>query len=98
MGGRLAADLPESDPVGLAGKASDPFGWRPQGGESYSDLQERVTAWLEGLERDTVAVTHGGVSRVARGAMFAVAGTLVPFLEVPQDRILRLRDGAMHWL
>jgi probable phosphoglycerate mutase len=96
--GQLAANLPQSDPVGLAGKTADPFGWRPEGGESYRDLQARVAVWLAGLERDTVAVTHGGVSRVARGAMFAVPGALVPFLEVPQDKILKLRDGAMRWL
>ena len=27
--GRLAAELPKTDPAGLAQKASDPFGWRP---------------------------------------------------------------------
>ncbi len=54
--------------------------------------------WLEGLDRDTVAVTHGGVSRVARGAILGIESGLVPFLDVPQDRILILRDGAMTWL
>jgi probable phosphoglycerate mutase len=55
--GQLAADLPTTDPAGLAGKISDPFGWRPKDGESYSDLQERVSAWLSRLDKNTVAVT-----------------------------------------
>jgi probable phosphoglycerate mutase len=96
--GQLAADLPTTDPAGLAGKISDPFRWRPRNGESYSDLQERVSAWLSRLDRNTVAVTHGGVSRVARGAIFGLEHDLIPFLDVPQDRILEIRDGNMRWL
>lgn len=96
--GELASELIEKDPAGVAGKASDPFGWRPTGGESYRDLQDRVATWLDGLDRDTVAITHGGVSRVARGALFGLDTRLVPFLDVPQDRILVVRDGTMGWL
>jgi probable phosphoglycerate mutase len=96
--GQLAAELPLTDPEGLAGKTADPFGWRPKGGESYADLEARVAAWLSHLETPTVAVTHGGVSRVARGAIFGVDRHLVPFLEVPQDRILKLCDGKMEWV
>jgi probable phosphoglycerate mutase len=96
--GQLAADLPTTDPAGLAGKISDPFRWRPRNGESYSDLQERVSGWLSRLDRNTVAVTHGGVSRVARGAIFGLEHDLIPFLDVPQDRILEIRDGNMRWL
>jgi probable phosphoglycerate mutase len=96
--GELASELSEKDPTGVAGKASDPFGWQPIGGESYCDLQRRIAAWLDGLERDTVAITHGGVSRVARGALLGIDPDLVPFLDVPQDKILLLRDGVMDWL
>jgi probable phosphoglycerate mutase len=96
--GELASELPEKDPDGVAGKTSDPFGWQPIGGESYADLQRRIAVWLEHLERDTVAVTHGGVSRVARGAILGIDADLVPFLDSPQDKILLLRDGAMDWL
>ncbi len=96
--GELASELPEKDPVGVAGKTSDPFGWRPNGGESYCDLQKRIATWLAGLQRNSVAVTHGGVSRVARGALLGLDTEFVPFLDAPQDRILVLRDGTMDWL
>jgi probable phosphoglycerate mutase len=96
--GRLAAELPQTDPTGLAQKTSDPFGWRPAHGESYRDLQKRVSAWVATLKRDTVAVTHGGVSRVARGAILGIEDALVPYLDVPQDKVLRLRDATMLWL
>ena len=96
--GHLATELPLTDPAGVAAKLDDPFGWRPQGGESYADLSHRISAWLTTVTRDTVAVTHGGVSRVARGAVLGLDTREVPSLEVPQDRILALRAGEMEWL
>lgn len=96
--GELAAELPAKDPEGVAGKMSDPFGWRPRGGESYHDLEQRVSDWLGRLTTDTVAVSHGGVSRVARGALLGIERGIVPFLEVPQDRILKLSGGRMQWI
>lgn len=96
--GLLADTLPETDPEGVAAKAEDPFGWRPDGGESYADLSARIAAWLATVERETVAVSHGGVSRVARGLVLGLDTFDVPTLEAPQDRVLVLRDGAMRWL
>jgi broad specificity phosphatase PhoE len=96
--GELAAELPAKDPTGVAGKASDPYGWRPRDGESYRDLEIRASVWLEGLSMSTVAVSHGGVSRVARGALLGIDRHIVPFLEVPQDKILKLADGKMQWI
>lgn len=96
--GELASELPLSDPDGVAGKAADPFGWQPRGGESYADLMCRIRPWLASIDRDTVAITHGGVSRVARGAILGLAERDVPTLDVPQDRILVLRDATMRWI
>ena len=96
--GHLASELAETDPQGVAAKALDPFGWRPTGGESYADLMDRIAAWLKTVERDTVAISHGGVSRVARGAVLGLATAEVPYLDVPQDKVLILRDGGMEWL
>ena len=96
--GHLSTELPNTDPAGVAAKHADPFGWRPTGGESYADLMDRISVWLRTVSRDTVAITHGGVSRVARGAVLGLDTRDVPMLEVPQDRILVLRDAEMAWL
>jgi probable phosphoglycerate mutase len=96
--GELAAELAAKDPEGVASKAADPYGWRPRNGESYCDLEVRVSKWLEGLAGNTVAVSHGGVSRVARGALLGIDRSVVPFLEVPQDKILKLSGAKMQWL
>ena len=95
--GQLAADLPTTDPDGVAERASNWWHWRPVGGESYEDLTERVSAWLDTVERDTVVSSHGGVSRALRGTVVPVPRADVPRLKVPQDRVLILRRGFMDW-
>lgn len=96
--GTLAADLPRVDAGGLSARTRDPFRWRPQGGESYEDLMARAVPWLESIERDTVVVSHGGVSRVLRGHILGLNLKSVPLLDVPQDRVLLLRHNAIDWL
>jgi len=96
--GQLASEIPAIDPAGLALRKSDPFRWRPRDGESYADLMVRTTEWLESIDRDTVVVSHGGVSRTLRGYVIGLDPRNVLHLEVPQDRILLLRRGEMEWL
>jgi broad specificity phosphatase PhoE len=96
--GTLAADLPRVDAAGLIARTRDPYRWRPQGGESYEDLMARAVPWFESIERDTVVVSHGGVSRVLRGHILGLDLKSVPLLDVPQDRVLLLRHDAIDWL
>ncbi|HEX7076272.1 MAG TPA: histidine phosphatase family protein [Hyphomicrobiaceae bacterium] len=91
------AELPDRDPEGYQARLADPFGWRPRNGESYRDLMERVAGWLESLEGDAVVVSHGGVSRVLRGHLLGIDPREVPYLDVPQDKVLVLRPGHMAW-
>ena len=96
--GRLQADLPKLDPEGLAERALDPFHWRPEGGESYADLLVRVIDWLGSIDRDTVAASHGGVSRCLRAHVLGLDPATIPDLEIPQDRVLVLSNGTMRWI
>lgn len=96
--GHLAADLPKLDPEGLKARAADPFHWRPRGGETYAELMARTSSWLREVERDTVVVAHGGVSRTLRGALLDLDPASIPRLDVPHDRILILRHDNMAWL
>lgn len=95
--GTLASDLPKVDAEGLAARMRDPYRWRPKGGESYEDLMARTRSWLEGIERNTVVVSHGGVSRTLRGHVLGLDVATVPLLEMPQDRVLILRHGTSEW-
>ena len=96
--GTLAADLPEIDAAGLSARRRDPYRWCPPGGESYEALMGRIVPWLAEIERDTVAVSHGGVSRVLRGNILGIELATVPLLEVPHDRVLILRRDSVEWL
>lgn len=52
----------------LAARARRGLEFRPDGGESPAELKLRLTSWLDdigALGRDTVAVTHKGVIRMA---------------------------------
>jgi probable phosphoglycerate mutase len=95
--GTLLSDLRHLDAAGLSARRRDPFCWVPPGGESYQQLMARIVPWLAEIERDTVAVSHGGVSRVLRGHILSLDPAMVPLLEVPQDRVLILRRGSAEW-
>lgn len=96
--GQLASDLPRVDPESIASRQKDPFRWRPRNGESYADLMARTDAWLESVARDTIVASHGGVSRTVRGRVLGLDHEQMMRLEVPQDRILVLRNGTASWL
>jgi broad specificity phosphatase PhoE len=42
-------------------------------------------------------VSHGGVSRALRGLVLKLQGADIPLLEVPQDKVLLIRDGTASW-
>jgi probable phosphoglycerate mutase len=67
-------------------------------GDSYEALAARIAEWLaEAAEtRLLVAVTHGIVSRVARGLYARLPRATALTLPVPQDKIFRLAGGAIQ--
>jgi broad specificity phosphatase PhoE len=96
--GQLWSELPNSDPEGFAARQADMWGWTPRGGENYQMVADRVLAWLQTLERNTVVVSHGNVSRTLRGLMLGLDTTAIPQLECPQDKVLVLRARQSEWM
>jgi broad specificity phosphatase PhoE len=45
-----------------------------------------------------VVVSHGGVSRTLRGHILKLDPREVPFLKVPQEKVLLLESGGIAWL
>ncbi len=68
------------------------------GGESYELLSARVERWLGSVNRDTVVVSHGGVSRCLRGLAGGVPTNEIPRLEVPQDKVLKICGNRYEWV
>jgi broad specificity phosphatase PhoE len=91
-------DLKQADPVGFKARLADTWNWIPRGGESYAMLVARVQPWLDTVRQDTIAVSHGNISRTVRGLLLGLDQTTVPKLEVPQDKVLRIRDGVAAWI
>jgi probable phosphoglycerate mutase len=54
--------------------------------------------WVDTVETDTVVTTHGGISRTLRAYLLDLDPSRILELEVPQDRVLVIRRGAMHWI
>lgn len=96
--GHLLSDLTKIDTDGVNARARDPFNSRPHGGESYADLRVRILDWLQTVTRDTVVVSHGGVSRSLRGHVLQLTEDKIPELETPQDKILVLKKGGISWI
>ncbi|MEO1720380.1 MAG: histidine phosphatase family protein [Pseudomonadota bacterium] len=96
--GALLSELKASDPAGYRERNANKYYWRPNNGESYAELSERVDGWLSEVERDAVVVTHGGVTRVLRGLVQPMTQNDVPNQIVPQDRVLVLRHDGHAWL
>ncbi len=69
-----------------------------EGGESYAMLYERVSDWLGGVKRDTVATAHGGVMRCLRRYVEALGAEDVFKLDAPQDKVMVIRAGALDWI
>lgn len=96
--GQYWHELPNTDPEGFAARAADLWSWQPKGGESYGMLSDRVALWLADMKRDAVVVSHGGVSRAMRGIVLKLTSADIFRLEVPQDKVLVIRDGTASWL
>lgn len=96
--GKLQADLPHLDPEGLKRRAVDPYRWRPDGGESYADLLDRVLPWLETVTRDTLISAHGGTMRTLSAHLTGLDFETIPELAAPQDRVMVIRGGRLDWI
>ncbi len=84
----------------VAARNRDPWRFRPQGGESYVELYDRVAAWLEDLSSHgtpAVVVSHGGVCRCLQGLIGGHPPAEIPALEAPQDQIMVIHDSEIHW-
>jgi len=96
--GQLLETLLETEAEGIAARKADPYNFRPPQGESYADLLERMRGWLDTVDVDTVVTTHGGITRTMRAYLLDLDPNRILDLDVPQDRVLVIGRGEMHWL
>ncbi len=75
----------------------DRYAWRPERGESYEDGHARINAWLDGLDRPTVAVAHGAIGRCLVAEIAGLGRRELVEIEMRQGCYCRLRDGQAEW-
>lgn len=96
--GRLQRDL-SFEQMPPHGQRDDKFWYsRPQGGESFDDVSERVRAVIHEIDRPTVMVAHGGIVRVMRHVIAGDAQVDVVNWPVPQNGVMHFHKGKMRFI
>lgn len=98
--GSTLAELELAQPGCGARRNADKWAFLPPGdrAESYAMLAERVRPCFDAVEAPTVFVTHGGVIRCVFHLCGGMEAGECSEMDIPQDRVLRLRDSKLEWL
>ena len=97
--GLTEAEVAKSYPDFWQARTADRWIARPPSGESYSDLNSRVSEWYEDVElsQTTLVVCHAMTSRVMRGIYTALPHEEIVSLTKPHDGFFKLSHGnATH--
>ena len=83
-------------PGALAG--TDHYDWyfRSPDGETLDDALHRIHSWIGELEGPVVAVSHGLVGRLVRGAWLSLPIREMLCLPVPQNVVWHLSPAGVH--
>lgn len=91
--GQLHADLARGS-MPMAGERDASFWYfRPENGESYDDLANRILDFGRSLPRRAVVVSHGGVLRVLRRLIEDFPPDRAVNWFPPQDSVVHFADG-----
>ena len=91
--------LPEmqlADPDLYAKRQTEKWTVSPPGGESYVEVQARMTDWYASVTADTVAVAHGGTARALMVALGIETPLSAADLTIEQGAVYVCRDGGLQ--
>ena len=66
--------------------------------ESYAMLALRIDRFLTTLTGPTICVAHGGVVRTLFNRIGKLAEDDAAMIDIPQDRVLKIKDGSIGWI
>ncbi|MBN9245683.1 MAG: histidine phosphatase family protein [Mesorhizobium sp.] len=98
--GKSLDDVGQAEPQALAAWLVDPAA-RPGGGESFSEVTDRVAGWLERLRGEpghTVAVTHAAVVRATILAVLGAPPACFARIDVTPFSFTDLRGDGRRWV
>ncbi len=90
--GLTHVDIDAMWPSALAGSSQFDWYFRSPDGEGFETALARVSDWLGRIEGVVVAVSHGLLGRIIRGAYLGLSRAEMLALPVPQDTIWHLCD------
>ncbi|WP_279481559.1 histidine phosphatase family protein [Aureimonas sp. SK2] len=98
--GYTVPELHQRFPTEAARREADKWNFLPPGtgAETYAGLAERIAPVFRGLDRPSIVVAHGGVTRAFLNVFAGLSPVEASHLDIPQDRILRVRDGRIDWV
>jgi probable phosphoglycerate mutase len=93
--GATLAQMRLADPVLFARREAEKWTVPPPGGESYAQVQARVSAWYDQLTADTVAVAHGGTARALMVALGIESADSAADLTIEQGAVYVFGEGGL---
>jgi broad specificity phosphatase PhoE len=93
--GSTLMQMQTSDPAVFARRQADKWTVPPPGGESYAEVQARVSDWYGQLTADTVAVAHGGTARALMVALGIETSDSAADLTIEQGAVYVFGDGGL---
>jgi probable phosphoglycerate mutase len=94
--GATLAQMQIEDPDLFARRQAEKWTVSPPGGESYVEVQARVSDWYRQLTADTVAVAHGGTARALMVALGLETPDSAADLTIEQGAVYVFGDGGLE--
>jgi probable phosphoglycerate mutase len=94
--GSTLAQMQAADPELFAKRQTAKWTLAPEGGETYADVQARMTDWYGSLQGDIVAVAHGGTARALMVALGLETPASAADLFIEQGAVYVFRDGGLQ--
>jgi broad specificity phosphatase PhoE len=93
--GSTLSQMQQENPAVFAARAINKWTVPPPDGESYAEVQARMTDWYNQLTADTVAVAHGGTARALMVALGIETPDRAADLTIEQGAVYVFGDGGL---
>ena len=93
--GSTLVQMQAEDPEVFAKRQAEKWTVPPPGGESYAEVQARVSDWYRQLTADTVAVAHGGTARALMVALGIETSDSAADLTIEQGAVYVFGEGGL---
>jgi broad specificity phosphatase PhoE len=94
--GSTLPEMQMKDPELYAKRQTEKWTVSPPGGESYVEVQARMTDWYASVTSDTVCVAHGGTARALMVALGIETPVSAADLTIEQGAVYVFRDRGLQ--